>query len=96
MTTGNFPLFDWRPPCRVLVFPLDRRVGRIRQIAEALSRKDGFWAQTYWKQIVTSSMKQLLKAGLSEQQANDQVAALFAAVQAEMTRQYLSGTGGAA
>lgn len=26
-------LFDWTPPCRMIVFPMSRRVGRIRDVA---------------------------------------------------------------
>jgi hypothetical protein len=96
MTSETLPLFAWRPPCRVLVFPLDKRIGKVRHIAESLSRKEGFLAEVYWKQVVTASRRHLLRVGLSEEQANDEIAALFDAVQAEMTRQYFQNTGGAA
>jgi hypothetical protein len=95
MTIETLPLLAWRPPCLVLVFPMDRRVGKVRHVAQTLSGKTGDDAQIYWKQVVTASRRQLSRVGLSDEGVDAEINALFRAVQSEMTRQFFENNGGA-
>ncbi|WP_185928131.1 DUF6074 family protein [Mesorhizobium sp. M6A.T.Ce.TU.016.01.1.1] len=45
-------VLDWNPPCLVIAFPMAKRVGKVRRVAEVLSVKRGAAATNYWKQVV--------------------------------------------
>jgi hypothetical protein len=45
---------DWTPPCRIIAFPMAKRVGKVRRVAEVLSAKRGAAATNCWKQMVTT------------------------------------------
>lgn len=79
-------LLNWTPPRKVLVFPLTRRIGRIRHVAEKLSAKHGFMAETYWKQTVSTLRNQMERVGIPEDEIEAELRAFFFAVQSELTR----------
>ncbi|HSI42128.1 MAG TPA: DUF6074 family protein [Xanthobacteraceae bacterium] len=84
----GLPLFDWVPPSRVIVFPAQRRVGRIRRIAAALlSRKSDHTAAIEWGRTVASVSRQLAAVGLSDAAIEEYVTKLREAVEVEMRRQ---------
>lgn len=86
MRHDDLPLFAWRPPCRVVVFPMIHRVGKVRRTARILAGKHGDDAHLYWKQVVSSLRKQLHRIDLSDAEVERQVQSFFDAVQAEMNR----------
>ncbi|WP_165778362.1 DUF6074 family protein [Mesorhizobium wenxiniae] len=40
-------LLDWNPPCLVIAFPMAKRVGKVRRVAEVRSVKRGAAATNY-------------------------------------------------
>lgn len=98
MHDADLPLFAWQPPRQVLLFPLTKRVGKIRRTASVLSRKHGEDANLYWKQVVAANRKHLARVGLADEEIDRELRSFFEAVQAEMVRIAYSGygTGGAA
>ncbi|MGP2493522.1 DUF6074 family protein [Mesorhizobium sp. PUT5] len=92
-------LFDWTPPCRMIVFPMSRRVGRIRDVAVKMLDKPTDRAATFYRDQVTDGiLKQMVKARISEAEQDEQLGAFWQAVQAEMIRLTYCGhgTGGGA
>lgn len=79
-------LLNWTPPRKVLAFPLAKRIGRIRSVAEKLSRKHGFMAETYWKQTVSTLRGQMERVGIPDDEIEAELRSFFFAVQEEMTR----------
>lgn len=92
----NLPLFDWVPPCRLIVFPITKRVGKIRRCAEVLESKHGKDAESYWRQQVRVVADHLERMGCSRAEITRQVDEFQSAVQAEMVRRSYEGEGGAA
>ncbi|WP_332304685.1 DUF6074 family protein [Rhizobium sp. GR12] len=94
MSGSELPLFSWRPPCKVIAFPLNNRVGKVRKTASILSKKHGEDADLYWKQIVAGNRKHLLRIGLSEAAIDAELLSFHQAVHAEMVRQAYRGSTG--
>lgn len=92
MLHADLPLFAWRPQ-RVLLFPLSKRVAKVRRTAEKLLSKGGYDAELYWKQIVASNRKHLERLGLSEDEIEFELRSFFDAVQAELTRMAYASRG---
>ncbi|AWC25477.1 hypothetical protein CO731_04974 [Aminobacter sp. MSH1] len=86
MVHDTLPLFAWQPRPKVLLFPLTRRVGKVRHTAAKLAGKHGEDAELYWKQVVAANRKHLERVGLSEDQISDELRSLFDAVQGELHR----------
>ncbi|MGN6144413.1 MAG: DUF6074 family protein [Mesorhizobium sp.] len=86
MPHDNLPLFVWQPPCRVILFPLTKRVGKVRHTAQKLLAKRGCDAELYWKQVVASNRKHLERVGLSGDEIETELRGFFDAVQSEMVR----------
>ena len=82
----DLPPFRWTPPAQVILFPLTKRVGKIRHTANMLSRKHGEDANLYWKQIVAGLRRQLERLDVSKAEADDEIKAFFDAVQTELRR----------
>lgn len=79
-------LLSWTPPCKVLVFPHDRRVGRVRHVASKLLDKRGDTADAYWRQTVSALANQMERAGIPDCHVHREIHAFFDAVQGEMLR----------
>jgi hypothetical protein len=77
-------LLTWKAPCRVSPFPLARRVGRVRRVAEVLAGKHGTAAVTYWKQTVGAIVGQMARAGIDDDRIRHELRTFHDAVQAEM------------
>jgi hypothetical protein len=86
MQIDDLPLFRWTPPCRVMAFPLDKRIGRVRSVAEKLVGKRGHTADAYWRQTVKALAGQMERAGIPKAEIDIELRAFFDAVQAEMIR----------
>lgn len=80
-------LLDWSPPCRVILFPMGKRVGRIRSTAEKmLAKPTDRAAESYRDQVTDGMLKQMAKAGIPVAQQGEHLGAFWSAVQAEIIR----------
>lgn len=94
MTHADLPLFTWQPPRQILVFPMTKRVGRIRDVAAKMLDKTTERAATSYRDQVTSGLvKQLDRLGIPEDEQDEQVGAFWSAVEGEMTRLCYTGHG---
>ncbi len=99
MSTPDLPLFSWSPACTVILFPLTKRIGKVRHTAGILAQKRGDDATLYWKQVVAANRKHLSRIGLDEASIETELRSFHDAVQGEMVRQAYAGghgSGGAA
>jgi Family of unknown function (DUF6074) len=66
MKNKNLPSYNWYSSPKVIPFPCSRRIGKVRRVAEVLSRKANCPkdATTYWKRIITDLERQMTKAGI--------------------------------
>lgn len=86
MVHDTLPLFAWKPRPQVLLFPLTRRVGKVRHTAAKLASKHGEEADLYWKQVTAANRKHLERVGLSEAEIGAEIRSFFDAVQGELYR----------
>lgn len=93
MRDADLPLFAWTPPCKVILFPLVNRVGKVRHTAGLLSQKHGEDAALYWKQVVSANRKHLSRVGLGDDEIVVELRAFHDAVQAELVRMTYAGRG---
>lgn len=85
-------LFDWTPPCQIIVFPMAKRVGRIRSTAEKmLAKATERAASSYRDQVTDGILRGLSRAGVPETEQDEQLGAFWEAVQEEMIRQTYYG-----
>lgn len=77
-------LLDWNSPCMVIAFPMAKRVGKIRRVAEMLSAKRGAAATNYWKQTVATLGGQMQRAGFDRDTINRELRDFYDAVQREL------------
>ncbi|MEN3146141.1 DUF6074 family protein [Neorhizobium sp. IRAMC:178] len=82
----SLPLFDWKAPTKVIVFPLTARVGKIRRAAEVLESKRGPDADGYWKAQTRKMSDGLAKCGVASSEIDKHVRAFWLAVDAEMLK----------
>jgi hypothetical protein len=83
----DLPLFAWKPARQVLVFPMANRVGKIRTTAaNMLSKSTDRHAKFYGEQVTGALIKQMDRAGIPEQEQDEQLGAFWSAVEAEMIR----------
>lgn len=73
--------------CKIIAFPLVKRVGKVRDVASKLLEKSTERHAEYYRTQVTDALfKQLEKIGLSELEQDEQVGAFLSAVDMEMYR----------
>ncbi|MGN7772172.1 DUF6074 family protein [Phyllobacterium sp. 22552] len=83
----GLPLINSANPCKIILFPLTHRVGKVRDVAEKLVEKSSARAADYYRSQVSDALfKHLEKLGLSEDEQDEQVGAFFAAVDVEAER----------
>ncbi|MDX0581955.1 hypothetical protein GOD01_03365 [Sinorhizobium medicae] len=83
----DLPLFEWRPPCKVIAFPMVSRVGKIRDVARKMMDKASErHAEYYQRQVTEGLIAQLVKIGLSEIEQDEQIGAFWTKVEQEMVR----------
>lgn len=89
---------DQKPTAQIVLFPMAKRVGKIRRAAEVLTGKSRDEAGAYWRQIVSTNRRQFDRLGISEHTGDAELRAFFAALQAELNRPHCSdeNQGGAA
>ena len=91
---SSLPLFSWQAPCSVIAFPLDRRMGKIRDVAaKLLDKTTDRHAEWYRRQVTEALLVHLERLGLPEGEQDDQLGAFWSRVQDEMIRQTYRGTG---
>ncbi len=98
MKKNDLPLLRWHPESKVLIFPLNKRVRKVRHTAVMLINRHGEDAELYWKQVAAANRKHFERIGLSEEQARAEFEAFSQAVHDEMIRISLTkrDTGGVA
>ncbi|MGQ5719083.1 DUF6074 family protein [Pseudochrobactrum asaccharolyticum] len=84
MSENKLTLLDWQPEPKVLVFPLDARIGKVRHTASLLYKKHGEDAELYWKQVIAANRKHLIRIGLTAEQQHEQLSGFSRAVQQEL------------
>lgn len=94
MTDAQLSLLDWRPPARVIAFPVSRQRDRVHKCAATLFRKHGHAAELFWRKTVRTILADLERAGVPDDQAREEVRAFFDAVQVELNRIANSAPGG--
>ncbi|WP_425647921.1 DUF6074 family protein [Agrobacterium leguminum] len=85
----NLPLFAWKQPeCRLIPFPMVKRIGRIRDTAaKMLDKPTEKSAEHYRRQVDEAMTGQLSKIGLLGEAIEAERTAFWNAVDLEMTRQ---------
>lgn len=78
-------LFDQTPQCRVVPFPLYRRVGKIREVAGRSLNKTPTCRERYFDQVAGSLFAALARIGVPEAAQDEAVGAFFAAVERELS-----------
>lgn len=79
--------FDWSAPCQVILFPMGKRVGRIRSTAEKMIAKPtDRAAESYRGQVTDGLIRQMARTGLSVSEQDEHLGAFWSAVQAEIIR----------
>ncbi len=90
-TEPDLPLLRWKPPVKVILFPLVNCVGKVRHVAGLLVEKQGDDATRYWKQVVTNQRKSLDRLGVPVAEQDQQLRDFWDAVNAEMVRLAFGG-----
>jgi len=72
--------------CEFKVFPLARRVGKVRRVAEVYGRKTGNDATGYWRQQTGQMAESLQDLGVPAEEILRQLDAFKQAVRAELIR----------
>jgi hypothetical protein len=80
--------------CLLIPFPLSRRVGKVRRVAEVYERKDDKGRDTYWRTETNRLQDQLIELGFSSAEIRTQMLGFKDAVQCEIHRRYCEGRGG--
>jgi len=86
MQLDDLPLFASGAPATIIVFPLERRVGKVRRTAQLLSERHGDEAALYWKQVVSSTRRSLERVGLPDVDIEAEILTFRDAVQVELNR----------
>jgi hypothetical protein len=86
------------PTCQLIVFPLEHRVGKIRDVAgKMLATKSERQADHYRSQVSEAFIHKLRGIGMPDAQIADELASFWSCVNAEMIRRSHGWhTGGAA
>lgn len=72
--------------CEFKIFPLARRVGKVRRVAEVYGRKTGKEAAGYWRQQIGQMAESLGALGVPEIEIERQLTAFREAVRGELAR----------
>ena len=71
----------------IIVFPMTKRVGRIRDVATKMLDKPTDRAATFYRDQVTDAIiRSLTRAGIAAAEKDEHVGAFWSAVQAEIIR----------
>jgi hypothetical protein len=79
-------LLSSSPPCQVLLFPMTKRIGKIRHTAQILTGKQEEGAAIYWRQVIAAAQRHFARVGVTDSEADRQMGEFFAAVQSELAK----------
>ena len=83
----EMPLLHWTPPGTFALFPLSRRVGKIRHTAAKLATKStARHATAYRRQVTDSLVGTMQRTGVSRDQMQRELSAFWQAVECEQYR----------
>lgn len=71
----------------VFAFPIERRVGLVRQTAAELLALSGEPANAYWRTLAADLLRELVGQGVEIEDARAEVLRFFEAVQVEFQRE---------
>jgi len=79
---NDFPLFRWAPPtARVIAFPTEHRIGKIRRVVDVLSGRSGKGAEIYWTKTLTDMTRQMASAGVPATEIDREILSFTECVQ---------------
>jgi hypothetical protein len=79
---NDLPLFRWMPPtARVIAFPTDRRIGKIRRVVDVLSGRSGKGAEVYWTKTIADMARQMAAAGVGAAEVDREIQSFTDSVQ---------------
>lgn len=76
----------WDQPCQFIAFPLRKRIGKVRRVAEVYDSKRGNDRKSYWNRTVDTLGDQLDALGYDEAAINRELQTFTQAVKAELDR----------
>ncbi|TBZ00227.1 DUF6074 family protein [Rhizobium leguminosarum] len=84
----DLPLISWQSPeCRIIPFPMVKRVRKIRETAMKWLEKPTERSADHYERQVTEAMETgLKKLGLPDSEVDEQIAAFWSAVDREARR----------
>lgn len=77
----------------IIAFPLHRRPKLVSDLASVLNSKHGDDATAFWRETAKTLLRQLVSAGVADDDAQDQVRRLLYAVVAEMEAEAVKASG---
>lgn len=93
--TDDLPLFAWKPPVKILLFPMACRVGRIRDVAAKLVAKTTDHHASYYREQVSTAIRNQLSAlGVPNHDQEQQLCDFWEKVHAETVRLAYQGSNG--
>lgn len=88
------PLFDWRPECKLIPYPLVHRIGKVRDVAGKLLDKPTEKAAAHYRSVVTEALEvSLSKIGLADTAIDEEIGGFWLAVEREIARQSYGWSG---
>ncbi|TIW48447.1 MAG: hypothetical protein E5V61_04760 [Mesorhizobium sp.] len=89
----NLPLLEWTPACRLISFPPEKQVGRIREVARTwLCHRSSREADEYAIQVDDELQDRLSQLGILPDQRKHLSEEFWKAVRAEIVRQRPGGS----
>lgn len=92
----QYNLLEWRQPVEIIPFPLARRIGRIREVADKLMHKTDRQTEYYISQVTGGLFSQLDRLGVPVDTQDQMVEDFMTAVCQELNRRSGFDGGGAA
>lgn len=91
-------LLEWKPRVRIVPFPTDRRVGKVRSFVDQyLSRKSDNGRLQLWQSALATLAQQMRRTGIDDDVITEQLEAFKSAVVNEIQRRsWQEQPGGAA
>ncbi|UIK05028.1 DUF6074 family protein [Neorhizobium galegae] len=77
--------------CQMIAFPLSRRIGKVRRVAEVFARKTGRERASYWKSQVATLWDQLHQVGFADDEISELMDGFRDAVESEINRRAYEG-----
>ena len=82
--TAQTSVLDSNEPCRVVAFPLARRIGRIREVVRKLNGKSRAAGAFYERQVTEGLLTHLDRLGVDEAEQDRQIDSFWVQVNVEV------------